>query len=162
MSPNIRLPPELCDQVIDHLWNDLDALRACSLTCNDWLPSSRYHLFRNVRLRNSDDVTRFRALVDSNQDLSQLKSEIPALLRCLQRDINEGLNLFPHPRIPDRTMSYDMSFTPPLEEYEIQSTVASSTVCQSALLLTSIILSLPALSTLLSRECFEAKSVSRV
>ncbi|KAI1791714.1 hypothetical protein LXA43DRAFT_920061 [Ganoderma leucocontextum] len=70
MSPCIRLPPELCDQTIDHLWDDLDALRACSLTCKDWLPSSRYHLFRNVRLRHSDDVTRFRALIKSNPSIA--------------------------------------------------------------------------------------------
>ncbi|KAM5532934.1 hypothetical protein V8D89_013400 [Ganoderma adspersum] len=70
MSPHIRLPPELCDQAIDHLWNDPDTLRACSLTCKDWLPSSRYHLFRNVRLRHSDDVTRFRALLDSNPTIA--------------------------------------------------------------------------------------------
>ena len=66
MSPSTLLPPELCDQAIDHLWDDLDALRACSLACKDWLPSSRYHLFRSVRLRHSDDVARFRALVDSS------------------------------------------------------------------------------------------------
>ena len=70
MSPHIRLPPELWDQAIDHLWNDPDTLRACSLTCKDWLPSSRYHLFRNVRLRHSDDVTRFRALLDSNPTIA--------------------------------------------------------------------------------------------
>ncbi|PIL24520.1 hypothetical protein GSI_14276 [Ganoderma sinense ZZ0214-1] len=70
MSSHIRLPPELCDQTIDHLWDDPDALRACSLTCKDWLPSSRYHLFRNVRLRHSDDVTRFRALLDSNPTIA--------------------------------------------------------------------------------------------
>ncbi|KAH9928499.1 uncharacterized protein BXZ73DRAFT_90570 [Epithele typhae] len=60
-----RLPPELCDETIDHLWDDIDSLRACSLTCKDWLPSSRFHLFRSVRLRHADDLTRFRALLAS-------------------------------------------------------------------------------------------------
>ena len=63
-------PPELCDQIIDYLWDDLDSLRACSLTCYDWHPSSRFHLFRNVRLRHSDDVTRFRALLASSPGIA--------------------------------------------------------------------------------------------
>ncbi|TBU35415.1 hypothetical protein BD311DRAFT_1947 [Dichomitus squalens] len=70
MPSCIRLPPELCDQTIDHLWDDLESLRACSLTCKDWLPGSRYHLFRNVRLRHSDDVTRFRALLTSSPGIA--------------------------------------------------------------------------------------------
>ncbi|KAI0707953.1 hypothetical protein C8Q76DRAFT_656727 [Earliella scabrosa] len=64
------LPPELCDQTIDHLWDDLNALRACSLACKDWLPSSRFHLFRNVRLRHADDVTRFKALLSSSPTIA--------------------------------------------------------------------------------------------
>ncbi|KAI0332589.1 hypothetical protein GY45DRAFT_1320789 [Cubamyces sp. BRFM 1775] len=59
------LPPELCDQAIDYLWDDIESLRACSLTCKAWLPSSRFHLFRNVRLRHAEDVVRFRALLAS-------------------------------------------------------------------------------------------------
>ena len=70
MLPNIRLPAELCDHIIDHLWDDLSALRACSLTCKDWLPSSRFHLFRNVRLRHADDVQRFRALLASTPSVA--------------------------------------------------------------------------------------------
>ena len=61
----MRLPPELCDETIDYLWDDVDALRACSLTCQAWLPASRFHLFRNLRLRNADDVSRFRALLSA-------------------------------------------------------------------------------------------------
>ncbi|OBZ69186.1 hypothetical protein A0H81_10953 [Grifola frondosa] len=61
MSPT--LPPELFDETIDHLWDDSTALQACSLTCRAWLPSSRLHLFRTVRLRNADDCTRFTALL---------------------------------------------------------------------------------------------------
>ncbi len=64
------IPPELCDQTIDYLWDDLDALRACSLTSKDWLPSSRFHLFRNVRLRDAEDVTRFRALLTSSPSIA--------------------------------------------------------------------------------------------
>ncbi|RDX46993.1 hypothetical protein OH76DRAFT_800938 [Lentinus brumalis] len=70
MPSTTRIPPELCDQTIDYLWDDLESLRACSLTCKDWLPSSRFHLFRNLRLRHADDVARFRALLTSSPSIA--------------------------------------------------------------------------------------------
>lgn len=48
-----RLPPELCDRIIDYLFCDRCALSACALTCRAWLPASRLHLFRHVRLQAS-------------------------------------------------------------------------------------------------------------
>ncbi|CDO70005.1 hypothetical protein BN946_scf184354.g7 [Trametes cinnabarina] len=69
------LPPELCDYTIDYLWDDIESLRACSLACRAWLPSSRFHLFRNVRLRHADDVERFRALLSS----------APGIVHCVRK-----------------------------------------------------------------------------
>lgn len=46
-----RLPPELCDRIIDHLFFDRRTLSACALTCRAWLPASRLHLFRHIRLQ---------------------------------------------------------------------------------------------------------------
>ncbi|KDQ55260.1 hypothetical protein JAAARDRAFT_196108 [Jaapia argillacea MUCL 33604] len=48
------LPQELIDIIIDNLDDDLEALRACSLTCRDWLPFSRKHLFDTLALENLD------------------------------------------------------------------------------------------------------------
>ncbi len=45
-----HLPPELTDRIIDFLHNDHLALSRCSLTCSNWLPTSRLHRFRLVRL----------------------------------------------------------------------------------------------------------------
>lgn len=45
-----RLPLELWDEIIDHLQNDFDALRACSLTCKAWVPRARYNLFWTVHV----------------------------------------------------------------------------------------------------------------
>lgn len=59
----VRLPPELCDQIIDNAWDDIQTLKACNLTCRDWVYSSRYHLFRIVRLRSAKDCTVFDDLV---------------------------------------------------------------------------------------------------
>lgn len=58
-----RLPNELWDRSIDHLWANPRALRACSLTCRDWVPSSRYHLFGAIDLRSEDDLRLFQRLL---------------------------------------------------------------------------------------------------
>ncbi|EIW51809.1 uncharacterized protein TRAVEDRAFT_136855 [Trametes versicolor FP-101664 SS1] len=60
-----KLPQELVDQAIDHLWNDRDSLSACSLACQAWLPSARTHLFRDQRLTGAKDCARFEALLES-------------------------------------------------------------------------------------------------
>ncbi|KAI0672680.1 hypothetical protein C8Q78DRAFT_1152127 [Trametes maxima] len=65
MSLRGILPPELYDATIDYLEDDVESLRACGLACKTWLPRSRFHLFRSVRLRHADDVVRFRALLAS-------------------------------------------------------------------------------------------------
>ena len=47
---HLRLPTELWDYILDHLWSDLHSLKACSLTCRAWRPTTRYHLFRQLKL----------------------------------------------------------------------------------------------------------------
>ena len=42
------VPPELSDQIIDHLHDDNATLLSTSLVCSTWLRESRYHLFRHV------------------------------------------------------------------------------------------------------------------
>ncbi|GBE81687.1 hypothetical protein SCP_0400580 [Sparassis crispa] len=69
------LPPELFDETIDHLWDDPPSLKACSLTCRSWIPSSRLHLFHTVRLRDSADCERLEALVAAS----------PSITRCVRR-----------------------------------------------------------------------------
>ncbi|KIJ34173.1 hypothetical protein M422DRAFT_782986 [Sphaerobolus stellatus SS14] len=45
-----RLPPEVTDQIIDHLHGDTNALKKCNFVCRDWRPAARYHLFHEVKL----------------------------------------------------------------------------------------------------------------
>lgn len=70
-----RLPQELVDQAIDHLWNDRETLLACSLACHAWLPSARTHLFRDQRLTSAKDCARFEALLE----------RAPAIARYVQK-----------------------------------------------------------------------------
>ncbi|KAH9941343.1 hypothetical protein B0H21DRAFT_753234 [Amylocystis lapponica] len=58
------VPPELCDRTIDYLWDDPRALRACSLTCRAWLPSTRLHLFHSISLNGPNDCARLIAVLD--------------------------------------------------------------------------------------------------
>jgi len=57
-----RLPLELTDHMIGFL--DRKTLKACSLVCKNWLPSSRYHLFGHLCLKHST-LRSFLELLDS-------------------------------------------------------------------------------------------------
>lgn len=50
MSEHREVPLEMWDNIIDHLWDDLPALAACTLVCHAWRPSARRHLFHTVFL----------------------------------------------------------------------------------------------------------------
>ncbi|KAI0780392.1 hypothetical protein BD413DRAFT_1000 [Trametes elegans] len=59
-----RLPQELVDQVIDHLWSDRTSLLECSLVCHSWVPAARTHLFSFQRLTGVKDCFRFEQLLE--------------------------------------------------------------------------------------------------
>jgi hypothetical protein len=72
----IALPPELTDDIINHLRSDREALAMCSLVCKAWLPASRYHLFQVA----------FFQMPISKRRLELLKSSMCVLVpyaRCL-------------------------------------------------------------------------------
>ncbi|EMD39708.1 hypothetical protein CERSUDRAFT_112012 [Gelatoporia subvermispora B] len=48
------LPPELTDRILDHLEGDRQALANCGLVCRTWLPRSRYHFFRELKLTSKN------------------------------------------------------------------------------------------------------------
>ena len=73
----MHLPPELVDEIIDYLWDNVRALRACCLTHRTWLPRSRYHLFRSIRFRKY------------GIDASTLRSQ-PHIARCVREVTIEG------------------------------------------------------------------------
>ena len=56
--------PEIMDLIIHHLHDDKLSLRACSITCKQWLPSSRYHLFSKMIL-SPFNVDKFRKLLET-------------------------------------------------------------------------------------------------
>lgn len=70
-----RLPPELTDRVIDFLQYDLRALATCALTCRAWLPRSRHHMFRQVRLHYRSGQS-FEALLAKRPELGMQVREL--------------------------------------------------------------------------------------
>jgi hypothetical protein len=67
------IPPELSDRVIDFLHDDWTALKACSLTCKAWLPTSRFHLWNRVVLRYPGDGT----------DYAEFLKASPVITSCI-------------------------------------------------------------------------------
>lgn len=67
------IPPELSDRVIDFLHDDWSALKACSLTCKAWLPTSRFHLWNRVVLRFPGD----------GPDYAEFLKASPAITSCI-------------------------------------------------------------------------------
>jgi hypothetical protein len=48
------LPNEIQDRILDFLYDSKPTLKACSLVCKTWVPTSRYHLFSKITLRGRD------------------------------------------------------------------------------------------------------------
>ncbi|EMD33522.1 hypothetical protein CERSUDRAFT_118095 [Gelatoporia subvermispora B] len=58
-----KIPPEIRDIIIENVYPDITALRACSLTCRAWLPSARRTLFRSISIDPKDTGLAFRRLL---------------------------------------------------------------------------------------------------
>ena len=82
-----RIPPEICDEIIDQLRDDVWSLRACALTCRDWHFRSRIHLFQNVRSFQYYDEPK-----DTNEFSSYLTSH-PSLAPLVQSIVINGNSL---------------------------------------------------------------------
>jgi hypothetical protein len=66
------LPAELVDRIIDYLHDDPQSLRATSLTCHKWLPSSHYHLFHEVKLTDGNYFGFFRLMESHGSTMGHL------------------------------------------------------------------------------------------
>ncbi|KAI0089529.1 hypothetical protein BDY19DRAFT_108931 [Irpex rosettiformis] len=55
-----RLPPELCDMIIDNLCGNKQALSTCTLVSHSWKHTARNHLFESVLVARQDDTNAYR------------------------------------------------------------------------------------------------------
>ena len=56
MSTSPRLPPELCDHIIDQLRDNPDALKTCSVVSKSWTARSKTHIFSTIRFADDPDI----------------------------------------------------------------------------------------------------------
>ncbi|TFK43061.1 hypothetical protein BDQ12DRAFT_163337 [Crucibulum laeve] len=92
-----RLPQDICDSIIDLLYNDRWSLSACSLVCSDWTPKAQYHFFYEIRLRLVHEFHAFHKLLTiSAKHLANLPKN---LIICFDE-------LFPYWRTADRATVY--------------------------------------------------------
>ncbi|PBK61228.1 hypothetical protein ARMSODRAFT_672986 [Armillaria solidipes] len=66
-STMASVPPELVEQIIDHVAEDdsksrRPSLANCALVAKLWLPRARYHMFRVTKLRTKTELRRFAEL----------------------------------------------------------------------------------------------------
>ncbi|PCH36654.1 hypothetical protein WOLCODRAFT_157358 [Wolfiporia cocos MD-104 SS10] len=52
----LQLPTEVCERIIDWLWDSTWMLQRCALVCKAWTPRCRYHMQRHVFLYNRSHV----------------------------------------------------------------------------------------------------------
>jgi hypothetical protein len=71
------IPPELIDQIIDHLHDDPKSLNACALTTRNWVPSARHHRFQSIRFHSAKKIDSFH----------QLSRDAPGLLPYYQEAV---------------------------------------------------------------------------
>ena len=77
------LPPELLDQIVDHLQDTEEVLRNCCLVSKSWVPRTRRHLFAIIKF---DTVEKLRAWKETFSDPSTSPAHYTKTLfiNCLQ------------------------------------------------------------------------------
>ncbi|KAF9644817.1 hypothetical protein BDM02DRAFT_843190 [Thelephora ganbajun] len=54
------LPAEICDYIVDLLYNKPDTLKRCCLISRSWVPRTRKHLFADIKFLHCDDLERWK------------------------------------------------------------------------------------------------------
>lgn len=83
------IPTELIERILDHLYDDVRTLKACTLVCRAWFTRSRYHLFAHVQL-GSPRIDEFLHCFDANT-LRGMRG----LTACVPRDLRFKLDRTP-------------------------------------------------------------------
>ncbi|KAH0589701.1 hypothetical protein H2248_005423 [Termitomyces sp. 'cryptogamus'] len=85
-----RLPQELVDHIIDHLYDDFTTLNSCSLVSHAWRPTSLFHIFSKLSLK----VTPVISPSELCQRLYRLLSSSPSIRSYIRElDVLEGSQL---------------------------------------------------------------------
>ncbi|KAG6902510.1 hypothetical protein C0995_015702 [Termitomyces sp. Mi166 len=89
-TPIPRLPQELVDHIIDHLYDDFTTLNSCSLVCHAWRPTSLLHIFSKLSLKVISTVSPSELC----RRLYRLLSSSPSVCSYIRElDVLEGSQL---------------------------------------------------------------------
>ncbi|KZT07966.1 uncharacterized protein LAESUDRAFT_89935 [Laetiporus sulphureus 93-53] len=66
--PSPRLPSEICDYILDHLWDNHKTLQICSLVTREWLPKTRKHLFHSIHIFSNTRRVAFEDVILQSGD----------------------------------------------------------------------------------------------
>lgn len=83
------IPTEIFERILDHLYDDVRTLKACTLVCWSWFTRSRYHLFADVQL-DSPRIDEFLQCFDANT----LRA-VRGLTACVPREFQFQLDRTP-------------------------------------------------------------------
>lgn len=110
-----RVPPEISDNILGYLQDDIGTLQQCSLVCRNWLPASTLHLFRHLQWPPCSRPGK----TNRREDLGHSKTaaQLEAVLRTsprLRGTIQELTFTFPsfargHPPDPSPGGSHDIT-----------------------------------------------------
>ncbi|KAK0442680.1 uncharacterized protein EV420DRAFT_1577831 [Desarmillaria tabescens] len=78
---SLSIPPELINEIIDYLWDDKDALIACSFVCRLVYLRTRVHLLHSIELKHTPDDSVSQSILPyiKSITISQGSSPIPSL-----------------------------------------------------------------------------------
>ncbi len=93
-------PPELEEQFIDELCDNVFSLRSCALTCRAWRIRSRLHLLRAIRIGDSDTLHGVYDLFQRHPSLALCVHSLATVFHCITSNIT-GTKILHTPRIAD-------------------------------------------------------------
>ena len=87
-----HLPQEIVDHIVDHLRNDSETLKQCSLVSKSWVPRVQRNLFFEIRFKCSEDLEAWkRAFPDpANSPVYHTRSLVVACIDITAADVEAG------------------------------------------------------------------------
>ncbi|KAK0436296.1 uncharacterized protein EV420DRAFT_1590875 [Desarmillaria tabescens] len=100
---SLSIPPELIDEIIDYLWDDKDALIACSFVCRLFYLRTRVHLLHSIELKHTPDDSLSQSILSyiKSITISRGSGPIPSLTPFLSSLPNLTALLLDRLQFPD-------------------------------------------------------------
>ncbi|KAK0443352.1 uncharacterized protein EV420DRAFT_1724165 [Desarmillaria tabescens] len=76
---SLSIPPELIDEIIDYLWDDKDALIACSFVCRLFYLRTRAHLLHSIELKHTPDDSVSQSILPYIKNITICRGASPIL-----------------------------------------------------------------------------------